>query len=42
MIDRPQKIFVEMRDMSVRGVLINCSDYHGSHSISVGGDAWPD
>jgi hypothetical protein len=31
-----------MREMSVRGVLIYCADYHCSHSIAISGDQWPD
>jgi hypothetical protein len=40
---RPEKItFGEMRQMGVTGVLINCSDYHCSHSTLVDADRWPD
>jgi hypothetical protein len=31
-----------MRDMGVRGVLIYCTDYHCSHSITLNADEWPD
>jgi hypothetical protein len=37
MTDRPTKItFAEMRDMGVRGVLVDCADYTCSHSVSFG------
>lgn len=40
---RAQKItFGEMREMDVRGVLVNCADYHCSHSLAVSADRWPD
>jgi len=40
--DRPTKIsFGEMRDSSVRGLLIYCADYRCSHSIAISGDGWP-
>src|ERR1700757_2259002 len=43
MPDRPQKItFAEMRDMGVRGLLVDCSDYKCSHLITMSGDRWPD
>ena len=36
-----QKItFGEMREMGVRGLLINCSDYRCSHWIAISGDQW--
>jgi hypothetical protein len=42
MSDRPQKItFAEMREMGVRGLLVNCADYRCSHSIAISRDAWP-
>ena len=42
-MDRQQKItFGEMREMGVRGLLIDCADYRCSHSIAISGDAWPD
>ena len=34
--------FDEMRDSSVRGLLIYCADYRCSHSIAISGDGWPD
>jgi hypothetical protein len=44
MPDCPQKItFAEMmRDVGVRGLLIYCADYQGSHSIAISGNLWPD
>jgi hypothetical protein len=43
MPDRPTKIsFGEMRDNSVRGLLIYCADYRCSHYITISGDRWPD
>ena len=40
---RPQKItFGERRDLGVRGVLVYCSDYHCSHSVTLSADRWPD
>ena len=43
MTDRPTKItFAEMRDMGVRGLLVDCSDYKCSHLITMSGDRWPD
>jgi hypothetical protein len=40
---RPQKItFAEMRDMGVRGILVDCADYHCSHSLALSADRWPD
>ena len=42
-MERPTKItFGEMREMSVRGLLIYCADHRCSHSIAISGDAWPD
>jgi hypothetical protein len=39
----PQKIsFGEMRESSVRGVLIYSSDYKCSHHIAISADQWPD
>jgi hypothetical protein len=39
----PQKITLgEMREMSVRGLLIYCSDYHCSHWTAISGDRWHD
>jgi hypothetical protein len=36
---RPQKItFAEMRDMGVRGILVDCADYHCSHSLALSAD----
>jgi len=32
----------EMRASGVRGLLICCSDYRCSHSITVNADQWPD
>jgi len=38
-----QKItLAEMRSAGVRGVLIYCSDYRCSHSISLDADRWSD
>jgi hypothetical protein len=31
-----------MRDMSVHGLLIYCSDYKCSHHVAISGDRWPD
>ena len=43
MLDRPQKItFADMRDMGMRGLLIESSDYKCSHLITMSGDQWPD
>jgi len=43
MINRPKKItLAEMRASGVRGLLICCSDYRCSHSITVNADQWPD
>jgi hypothetical protein len=40
---RPQKItFGEMRSSGVRGVVVYCSDYRCSHSITMPADKWPD
>jgi len=42
-MDRPQKItFGEMREMGVRGLLVDCTDYRCSHSIAVSGEQWAD
>ena len=39
---RPQKItFAEMRSGGVRGPLIYCSDFRGSHWIAISGDRRP-
>jgi hypothetical protein len=39
----PQKItFGEMRESGIRGVLIYCSDYTCSHSITANANPWPD
>jgi hypothetical protein len=39
---RPQKItLAEMREASVRGLLVYCADYRSSHSIAISGDAGP-
>jgi hypothetical protein len=39
MPDCPQKMtFADMRDMSVRGILIDCADYNCSHSVATSGD----
>jgi hypothetical protein len=43
MSDRPTKItFGDMRDMGVRGIVVYFSDYKCSHSVTIGGDSWPD
>jgi hypothetical protein len=43
MSDRPQKItFAEIRSSGVRGVLVYCSDYRCSHSITANADPWKD
>ena len=43
MPDRPQKITLgEMRAAGIRGLLICCSDYRCSHSITVDAYEWPD
>ena len=40
---RSRKITLgEMRASGVRGLLICCSDYRCSHSITVNADQWPD
>jgi len=40
---RPQKITLgEMRASGARGLLVGCSDYKCSHSITVNADQWPD
>jgi hypothetical protein len=31
-----------MPTAGVRGLLIDCSDYHCSHWIAISGDRWPD
>jgi hypothetical protein len=31
-----------MREMGVRGVLVDCADYHCSHSVALSADRWPD
>jgi hypothetical protein len=42
-MSRPEKItFAEMRDMGVRGILIDCADYHCSHCVAISADQWPD
>jgi hypothetical protein len=42
-INRPTKItFADMREQGVRGLLVYCADYRGSHSIAISGDRWPD
>jgi hypothetical protein len=42
-LPRPTKItLADMRDMGVRGLLIYCSDYRCSHSITISADPWPD
>jgi hypothetical protein len=41
-MERPTKItFAEMREMSVRGLLIYCADYRCSHSIAISGEPGP-
>jgi hypothetical protein len=41
-MDRPTKItFGEMRDMGVRGVVVDCQDYKCSHSQAISADQWP-
>jgi hypothetical protein len=38
-----QKItFREMREMGIRGSLVNCSDYKCGHWTAISGDRWPD
>ncbi|MBR0800948.1 hypothetical protein JQ615_36855 [Bradyrhizobium jicamae] len=37
----PHKIG-DMRSMGVRGVLVYCADYQGSHSMAVMADRWVD
>jgi hypothetical protein len=40
---RAQKItFGEMREMSVRGVLVYCANYRCSHSVALSAERWPD
>jgi hypothetical protein len=34
--------FGEMREMSIRSLLVHCSDYHRSHSVAISSDRWPD
>ena len=42
MADRSVKItFAEMRDSSVRGILVYYSDYRCSHSKALMADHWP-
>ena len=42
-MNRPEKItFGEMRSSGVRGVLVYCSDYRCSHSITLSADRWSD
>jgi len=39
MPDRPQKItFGQMREMGVRGVVVDCQDYECRHSQSLSAD----
>jgi len=39
---RPQKITLgEMRAFDIRGLLICCSDYRCSHSITINANQWP-
>jgi hypothetical protein len=41
-LTRQQKITLgEMRASGVRALLIYCSDYHCSHSITTSADRWP-
>ena len=43
MVKREQKITLgEMCEMSVRGLLIYCSDHHCSHWTAISGDQWAD
>jgi len=40
---RPQKVtFGEMRETSMRGVLVYCADYHCNHSVAMNADRWAD
>ena len=42
MVNRSQKITLgEMRAMGVHGLLVYCSDYHCSHSVTISADRWP-
>jgi hypothetical protein len=42
-MQREQKItFGEMRQSGVFSVVVFCSDYHGSHSVALPADRWPD
>ena len=42
MVTRPEKIALgEMRAMGVHGLLVYCSDYHCSHSVTISADRWP-
>ena len=39
----PLKItFAQMRDMSVRGLLVYCADYHCSHCVAISVEQWAD
>jgi hypothetical protein len=41
--DRPQKItFGEMRASGVHGVVVFCSDYTCSHSVTLSAEKWAD
>ena len=43
MTSRPQKItFGEMREMGVHRVVVHCTDYKCSHSVSMNADQWAD
>jgi hypothetical protein len=39
---RPKIALAEMRASGVRGLIIYCSDYRGSHSVAISGDPWED
>jgi hypothetical protein len=40
---RSQKItFGDMREMGVRGILVDCADYHCSDSVALNADCWTD
>ena len=42
MVNRSQKITLGgMRAMGVHGLLVYCSDYHCSHSVTISADRWP-
>jgi hypothetical protein len=42
-LTRPQKItFGEMRNAGICGLLIYCTDYKCSHSITISADSWRD